>query len=165
MLARLAGVPSLPPSLAPPTAFDAGRVPLLRVPVVRTSVGAGEGLLLRAHVIAGEDYPPTTLTLFTAPLSGASTAFTPTPLLPAPSDGPQRWVFQATIPPATITAGGGVQWYITALLKGNTTEFTGEQALLPSPGCTFSPGVIAINFPPTAPALPQTVPPQTVVVV
>jgi hypothetical protein len=155
-LAALAGLPALPPALLPPAAFDAGRVPLLRVPVARATLAAGEDLLLRAFLLAAPQYTQgAALTLFTAPLAGG--AWAPTPVALAPSDGPPRSLWQARLPASAIPPGG-LRWYLQAVLPGNSSAFEGAPlALLPSPGAAFAPGSITLTFPPTAPAVPQTV--------
>ena len=66
-------------------------------------------------------------------------------------------VYSTTAPVGDFSGKGGVAWYFAASLPGNTTAFDGQDALLPSPGTSFTPGTITLIFPPTAPAKPQTV--------
>lgn len=159
-LAALAGEAALPPALVPTLEFDAGRVPLLRVPVARTSLAAGESLNVRAFLVANGAYAQrgaTKLTLLVAPLG--STSYTSYNMTPAPSDGPvQRNIYDFSLPSASIPAGG-VQWYISAALScgEGACSFSGPSALLPSPGATIQGSGLTILFPPTAPAVPQTV--------
>ena len=158
-LAALAGLPALPPALQPTRDFDAGRVPLLRVPVARTSLGAGEDLNVRAFLVASSAYAQraaTALTLMVAPLG--TSAYVAHSMTPAPSDGPQRNVWEASIPAPSIPAGG-LQWYVSAALTCSAGEcsFEGPAALLPSPGASIQGSAITLVFPPTAPAVPHSV--------
>jgi hypothetical protein len=159
-LAALAGVPSLPAAILPATTWDVGRVPLLRVPVVRSSLATGDDLRLTALVVAHPTYAPTAVTLYIAPLGApAPVSWTPVPMPAVPGDGVPRNVYTATVPAGAIPPAG-LQWYISATLPGNSTPFDGPDALLPSPGAALptSPGgAIVLTFPPAAPAKPQTV--------
>lgn len=153
-LSTLSGEP-LPSDLALPTAFDAGRVPLLRVPVVRTVLTAGEPLRLTAFVVANPAYAPLgPLTLSVSPLNGGP--WTQYPVALAPSDGPARMVYSVTVDSAQLPSGHGCRWYLTARLRANTTAFSGPDALLPAPGASFAADAITLVFPPAAPAAPQT---------
>lgn len=156
-LAILAGEP-LPPSLLPAATWDAGRVPLLRVPVVRGVLAAGEDLRLTAIVVAHPTYTPLTVTLWASQLGSPSPHWAFYNMTQAtPAGGVQRMLYSATVPAAQLDAEAGVQWYIEAVLPGNTTSFDGPSALVPSPGATFGAETILLRFPPTAPARPQTV--------
>jgi hypothetical protein len=153
-LAGVAGEP-LPPALVPPAGFDARRVPRLRVLAARTGLPRGEDLRVTTHVVAAPAYAPLAVTLWVAPLGGG--AWTPHAMPPAPSDGPSRMVFSATLPGGALPAGG-VMWYVTAACAPNTTAFDGPDALLPAPGVAFYPGVnISLVFPVGAPTKPHTV--------
>ena len=139
-LASLADLPALPANLSLPTAFDAARVPLLRVFAARTGLARGDALRVEARVVAHPRFRPLAVTLFVGPLGGGGgeEAFD---MPPAAGDGTPRMVFAAAVPGASL-APQGVQWRVVARLPPNETAFEdgGADALLPSPGASFFAG-------------------------
>lgn len=158
-LSALAGQP-LPASLLPPTTWDAGRVPLLRVPVARSFLQADEDLRVSAMLVAHPSFTPAhNVTLYVSPLTTVIAPQWQAFPMAQSSDGVvPRQVFTVVVPSASLPwFDKALQWYVEAVLPGNTTAFSGPGALLPSPGALFGPGAITLRFPPTAPKAAQTV--------
>lgn len=157
VLAGLAGVTSLPAALMLPGTFDPAQPPLLRVPVRRTMLGQGEPFRVRAFLLATPaNLPPVNVTLFTAPLGtargwgGGDGVFTPTPMTHL-TDGAERFVYTAELP----SFAADFEWYIAATLPSTGSE--AWRTALPSAGLVTGAGTVTLNYPPTAPATPQTV--------
>lgn len=132
-LAALAGVP-LPPRCVPPSFWDPGRGPLLRVFTVRGMLDRGEALNVRAHVFGAVD-GAATATLYVRPL-GSAAEYAQAPMAQAaPESGIARTVFVVSVDATAVSAGAsGVEWYVNA-----------------------STGSYRLVFPPDAPAQPQSV--------
>ena len=127
---RLCGAPChLPQDYA-----GSGRPPSVRVLTVRTVLQRGEALTLRAHVLGGPgcSAPAGACAAHVALLG--STSYSRSPL--ASEGGAGRAVFAASLPPPAGAEEGGLQWYVNCSCSGEGG---------------------ALLFPPSAPALPQTV--------
>lgn len=163
-LAALAGVNELPStdkSLFLPGTFDPAQPPLLRVPVRRTMQAPNEPFHTKGFILSGpSNLPPINVTLWTAPMGTAAATggtlegYTATPMVRV-TDGADRWVYD-TLPPLPPFSAD-FEWYISAMLPSTGQEEW--RAALPSAGLVdnVGQGTITLNYPPTAPAKPQTV--------
>ena len=109
-----------------------------------------EPLRIRAVILTTPAQAPFNVTLYTAPLGSSS--YSATPLVGAGVvSGVARYVFSGQFAPS----GEDFQWFVEALLPGNTTEYTHGLGI--PAGTTFAGGAVVLHYPATAPAKPQTV--------
>ena len=114
---------------------------------------AGEALRMRAIILTAPSQAPLNVTLYTASLG--STSYSTTPLVGAGViSGVTRYVYSGTFTPP----GSDFQWYVEALLPGNTSAYTNGVGI--PAGTSFIGGGsegIFLRYPATAPSKPQTV--------
>lgn len=126
----------------------------MQVPIVRSMLEPGEPLRLRAVVLTTPSQAPVNVTLYTATLGSSS--YTATLLTGAGViSGVARYVFSGVSAPP---GGADFQWYVEAILPGNTTAYTNGVGI--PAGTSFvggGSGGVVLRFPATAPAKPQTV--------
>jgi hypothetical protein len=109
-----------------------------------------EPLRMRAVILTTSSQAPINVTLYTAPIGGSTYAATPLSGAGVIS-GVARYVFSGVFAPGD----GDFQWYIEAVLPGNSTAYTNGVGI---PGGTFfDNGSVVLRYPATAPAKVQTV--------
>ena len=140
---------SLPSDGFPGMDFDPTRAPSLRMPSPRTILAKGESLRVRVWVLTSQATPPVSVTLYKREM-GSTQPYTAVPMTLL---NRTRAVY--TVESATTTSDSGFEFYVLAVLVGNTTGYTGGLGI--PAGTHFNDSSIQCYYPPTAPATPQTV--------